>query len=211
MSVFINIAIIQFLALMLPGPDFALVVRNALCLSRRTAFFTALGLAFGMATTALLCAFLLPIFIAHEKLLINIVRFLGAIYLIWLSSRLLPYWYISPYQKSDNKIKEKFSIHVSNKQGLIQGYLCNISNPKSWLFYISLFSLVIAKNISFFWRSLSVIEMFLAGWLWFTLVVYFLTGEKLKQRLNYFNELQTWTNRIASVLFLVFAVLLIFL
>src|SRR3989344_5836798 len=45
---FITVAVLHFLALMSPGPDFIMVTRNSLSYSRKVGILTALGLSLGM-------------------------------------------------------------------------------------------------------------------------------------------------------------------
>jgi threonine/homoserine/homoserine lactone efflux protein len=48
MHLLIDLTILQIVALISPGPDFAMVLRNSLIYSRKTALLTALGIAAGL-------------------------------------------------------------------------------------------------------------------------------------------------------------------
>ena len=74
-------------AVMLPGPDFALVTKNTLLHSRRSGFFTSLGVSASNLVHITYCAFGLAIVIANSLLLFSIIKYIGAAYLIYLGLR----------------------------------------------------------------------------------------------------------------------------
>ena len=44
-----TVAFLNLLAVISPGPDFAMTVRNSLCYSRRSGIFTSLGISLGIS------------------------------------------------------------------------------------------------------------------------------------------------------------------
>ncbi|MCP3679741.1 MAG: hypothetical protein GY782_05535 [Gammaproteobacteria bacterium] len=52
---FIKIAVMQLVVVMLPGPDFALILKNTLLHHKKRALLTAFGIALGMTTVAAIC------------------------------------------------------------------------------------------------------------------------------------------------------------
>ncbi len=54
LTILSTLAVVHFVALMSPGPDFALVVQNATRYGRQTGLYIALGLSFGILLHSLL-------------------------------------------------------------------------------------------------------------------------------------------------------------
>lgn len=80
----LSVTAIHLLAVVSPGPDFIVAIKNALTYSRKTGFFTALGFALGISVHLLYCVFGLAILISQSLLLFSIIKFLGAGYLIYI-------------------------------------------------------------------------------------------------------------------------------
>ncbi|HEX9038513.1 MAG TPA: LysE family translocator [Ktedonobacterales bacterium] len=77
------------LLIVTPGPDTALVTRNALQAGRRAAAFTTLGIAAGSAIWAVASAGGVAALLAQSALAFTVFKFAGAAYLIWLGLRSL--------------------------------------------------------------------------------------------------------------------------
>jgi len=78
---------IQLLGLMSPGPDFAIVVRNSLIYSRKTAIFTAIGLAFGVLIHLSYILLGLGAMISKTVWLFSLFKYVGAAYLIYIGCK----------------------------------------------------------------------------------------------------------------------------
>lgn len=80
---FLLIGSLNFLAVISPGPDFAMVVKTALTQPRKPAVFTALGIALGIFVHVSYCVLGLAIIITQSILLFSLVKYLGAAYFIY--------------------------------------------------------------------------------------------------------------------------------
>lgn len=117
-----------------PGPDTALTTRNALLGGRRSAFYTAVGVATGqavwtLATAAGVAALLrasVPAFIA--------LKFAGAAYLIFLGAQSLRAALLGRERTQRVRSGAALSPHVAYRQGLVS----NLANPKMPAFFLSL-------------------------------------------------------------------------
>ena len=68
------------LAVISPGPDFLMAVKNSLTYSRRTGVYTAIGFALGIATHLLYCVTGLAFVISKSILLFSVIKYLGALH-----------------------------------------------------------------------------------------------------------------------------------
>src|SRR5437764_750178 len=81
---FFTIGLLMLLSAMLPGPDFALVTKNSILHSRRSGFFTSLGIGTAILIHITYCVLGLGAIISQSVLLFSIIKFIGAIYLLYL-------------------------------------------------------------------------------------------------------------------------------
>src|SRR5437899_1153547 len=80
----IALAGLNLIALISPGPDFAVVVRNSLIYSRRTGLLTALGIALGIFVHVSYIAFGLGVIIQENEWLYQSMKWLGGGYLLYI-------------------------------------------------------------------------------------------------------------------------------
>ena len=113
-----------------PGPDTALVTRNALRAGRRTATFTALGIGVGSVVWALASVFGIAALLAVSATAFTIWKIVGATYLGYLGLRSL----IAVFRPGAQRVAmplvaptRRFGASVAFRQGL----LSNLLNPKA--------------------------------------------------------------------------------
>ena len=85
------IAVVTFtlLAVISPGPDFAMVTRNSLTLSRRAGVLTALGIGLGVLVHLTYTLLGVGLLIEQSLWLFNAIKLVGAAYLIYLGVTML--------------------------------------------------------------------------------------------------------------------------
>ena len=138
MSAFLTVALIHLLAVMSPGPDFAMVTRNALSFSRRNGVLTALGIAMGNSVHVAYSLLGIGFVISQSILLFNAIKLLGAIYLIVIGWKALTAKTTTPAAAVLGTLPDP-----SPLRALRNGFLCNILNPKATVFFLALFSQII--------------------------------------------------------------------
>lgn len=187
MTLLLTIGFIHIVALVSPGPDFALILR---C---RHARLAALGAALGISIAISFHTFLslagISLIIQNTPALFIMVRLVGAIYLAWLA------WgaFSSLFKKSEQREKELVSFS-DFKKGFYAGVITNLLNPKALLFFIGLLSGLVSSEVSFLIRSLLVVELFLLSLLWFSFLAWLVT--KGEGSLNRFDRLISLTTGI---------------
>jgi hypothetical protein len=80
---------ITIFAVISPGPDFAMVSRNSLLLSRRAGLLTALGIGGGVLVHVAYTLLGIGILIRQSPALFDILKLVGAAYLVWLGGKML--------------------------------------------------------------------------------------------------------------------------
>jgi len=134
----LTVASITILAVISPGADFAMVTRNSMMLSRRAGMLTAAGIALGVLVHVAYSLLGLGLVISRSALLFNLIKYLGAAYLVWLGIGMLR---AVPSGPGASPVAP-----LSDLGALRRGFLTNATNPKTTLFVVSLFSQVVSPR-----------------------------------------------------------------
>jgi threonine/homoserine/homoserine lactone efflux protein len=117
-----------------PGPDMALVGRNALVGGRRIAFCTSLGVALGLTVWSLAASVGVAALLQRSEPAFTAVRICGAAYLVWLGVQALRAAWTG---HSAGPAATGGVRRGDSRQALRQGLLSNLSNPKIAVFFTS--------------------------------------------------------------------------
>ena len=169
------VAGIHLLAVMSPGPDFAMVMRNSLVYSRRTGVLAALGLSLGIALHVTYSLLGIGLLISRSILLFNAIKWIGALYLIFIGVRSL----ISRRPKNDKQLLSVEKQDLTTGQALRMGFLTNALNPKATLFFLALFTTVVSPSTPIAYKLVYGVEMVIATFAWFAFVAVILSHSKI--------------------------------
>jgi len=165
---FITVALIHLLAVVSPGPDFIVVIRQCNKYGRKSAVLTSFGIAIGILFHVSYCIIGVG-FINENTSYMYAVRIFGSLYLFYIGFKSL-------FLKNKISLDDNVSIsHNSLNNSFILGFITNIFNPKATLFFLSVFSLVIHDSTPVIIKSLYGIWMCLVTGIWFCLVSFFFT------------------------------------
>ena len=118
------------LLIVTPGPDTALVTRNALLAGRRAASFTTLGIAAGSIIWALASVLGIAVLLERSVVAFNICKFVGAAYLGYLGLRSL----VSSFREDKHAAPTTHAPQgkqLGKQVAFRQGLLSNLFNPKA--------------------------------------------------------------------------------
>lgn len=179
MQEFLIVAGVHLLAVMSPGPDFVMMLRNSLIYSRKSALFSAIGLGLGILVHVTYSLLGIAIIISQSLLLFNIIKYIGAAYLIYIGIQSL----------RSKKAHQDIVITKNHKENDITplhavklGFLTNALNPKATLFFLALFTQVISPSTPLIIKVAYGIEMSLVTALWFSVVAVFMTQPIVRKR-----------------------------
>jgi RhtB (resistance to homoserine/threonine) family protein len=176
-----SIGFISLFGAMLPGPDFAIVTKNALLHSRRSGIFTSLGIGSAILVHMTYCALGLAIVIYNSDTLFNIIKYIGSAYLIYLGVTSFLAKIPEHIVIENKKISRQ---GLSNFASFRQGFLCNLLNPKATLFFLALFTMVIKPNTPFAWLVIYSGEIVLIASVWFCSLTFILSHARVTQILE---------------------------
>jgi len=127
-------AIAALVLIMMPGPDQALITRNALVGGRQGGLLTMAGGVLGLAVHAGAAALGLSALLLASATAFNIVKIVGAAYLLWLALRML--WSATRSRHSP-EAEQAVATPQRRWAYLRQGVLSNALNPKVALFFVT--------------------------------------------------------------------------
>jgi threonine/homoserine/homoserine lactone efflux protein len=147
-----------------PGLDTALVLRTLAAGSPRPALLAGLGIAVGCFVWAIIVALGLGALLEASVLAYNILRWLGAAYLVWTGYKMLRH----PRRAFVADVPGGQARH----QAFATGALTNLLNPKVGVFYVSFLPQFVPDGVSVgpFILLLGAIHALL-GLIWFTLLI----------------------------------------
>ncbi|WP_072682507.1 LysE family translocator [Arcobacter sp. LA11] len=121
-----------------PGQDMIIVMSRSIAQGQKAGIMTAFGVSIGLMGHTVLTTLGLGALLLASEWLFNIIKYIGAAYLIYLGYQLL----IS----KEHKLAMKDMPKVSYKKMFMQGAISNISNPKITIFYFSYLPQFIVPN-----------------------------------------------------------------
>ena len=125
-----------FLLNVTPGPDTAYIVGRSVAQGRGAGLVSALGISAGCCVHSLACAFGLTALLAASATAFTVIKFVGALYLIYLGVRLV---FAKPAAAETAGAARATGAPKSLRQLFLQGFWTNVLNPKVVLFFVSFF------------------------------------------------------------------------
>jgi len=136
---------VALLLVLTPGPDFAVIVPNALR-GHRAGIATAFGTASGLAVHAGIAAAGLSAVVLASDLAFSIVKYLGAAFLVLLGIRAL--WKSRGSHDDEEPSTTKTLQPLPLWRAYRQGLMVNVLNPKAPLLYLSIMPQFLQPNVS---------------------------------------------------------------
>ena len=201
---FFIIASIHLLAVMSPGPDFLIVLKQSVYNGRKAAVLTSLGIGLGIVVHMTYCIVGVGFLISTNNFVYLSIKYLGILYLFYLGVKSL-------LDKKDNYDIEK--INTSDKvyffdKPFYLGFITNVLNPKATLFFLSLFTVIINQ------LTPTTIKIFYGFWMslitsaWFCLISLFFTSKISK---IFIKKYATLINKIMGFVLIIISIRMVFI
>jgi RhtB (resistance to homoserine/threonine) family protein len=187
LSQFLTIAIVHLLAVASPGPDFAIVVRQSVTYGKSTALWTSLGVGTGILLHVFYSLLGIGVVVSQSIVAFTVMKFLGAAYLVYIGIKAIR---TKPSSSSVSAIKEAQVPTI--RRAFWTGFLTNGLNPKATLFFLSLFTVVIASHTPVAVQLFYGVYMAFATALWFSGISLLFGQDRVR---NLFNKFGHWFER----------------
>lgn len=176
-SLFLFVASAHALGVASPGPDFAMVVRQTIAYGRRIGVATAFGIGSGILFHVAWGLFGLGWVLERFPQFLVALRFAGAGFLLWMG------WKALQAQPMTQGPDSGAPLEASARRAYGIGVMTNLTNPKVMVFFVALFSVVIAQHAPVGMR------LFLGAWIaastaaWFSFVAFTVGHAAIRGRL----------------------------
>jgi RhtB (resistance to homoserine/threonine) family protein len=190
--VFFSLALAHVLAVMSPGPDFAMVTRQTMVHGRNAGLWTAWGIATGILFHVSYGLFGLGWLLTEMPSLLEVLRYAGAAFLIYMGIVAL-----RSQPRNAATLDQAPAAPIDPRRHFGIGVLTNVLNPKAMLSFTALFSAAITA------RSPMSLRVSLAAWfiistaLWFSFVALTLGHPRVRGSLMAYAH---WIDRVTGAI-----------
>ena len=174
-------ALAHLVALSSPGPDTAIVIRQVTIYGKYEGIKTSIGIGIGIYIHCLLAINGISILILDNNMYKFFITFIGGIYITYLGANIVL-----------NKSIESFSSYEARskyKNSLLIGLFTNVLNVKAFLFFISIFSILI-ENVSGIFIYIYPVYFAVVSSLWFIFISIVFTSFRNKLSYNHSRIIQ---------------------
>ncbi|UXU56200.1 LysE family translocator [Staphylococcus agnetis] len=132
---------ISLLIIIIPGPDFFIVINETLSGNAKNGVFASLGISFAHVIYSAIAALGLIFLLASSYYVYTTIKILGAIYIAYLGIKTILHARQRFYLPSESE-KQYASLHSSFKNG----FMSTMLNPKAILFYVSVLPQFVSQH-----------------------------------------------------------------
>ncbi|MFA5584887.1 MAG: LysE family transporter [Bacteriovoracaceae bacterium] len=193
-----GLLLIHFMALISPGPDLILTLRNAVNYGMKSGILSSLGFGTGIFFHSLLALIIIQGFGQFPEDKLPLLGLPGSAFLIYLG--------INAWPKKSSAVQE---MDLSQKNSIgpyLQGFFTNLLNPKASIFTIGLITTQVRPDTSLITQLSLVLGIVILTISWFSFVTLVLSRPSMRD--FYFKQSRV-INYLFSISFIIFGLMLI--
>ncbi|EIB6895774.1 lysE type translocator family protein [Acinetobacter baumannii 144107] len=199
---FLTLALIHFMAVILPGPDFVITVRQSVRYGYLIGCLTAIGIGVGISVHVFYTLVGIGFLIQQSEWFMSLIRTAGAAYLVYLGWQCL-------------RSQPNTTIEINGQAGsdtpslfkaFTMGFLTNALNPKATIFFLAIFTTIVSTTTPMKVQVFYGIWMCMVNAIWFMVVSVLFAQLIVRKR---FLEFGVYFERVMGVLLIGIALRLI--
>lgn len=163
---FLTIALAHLFAVASPGPDFAVVLRQSVSSGTRAGIWTSLGIACAILLHVSYCLLGLALLLSQSPAMFDVMKFVAAGYLFYLGAQSIRLSFVAAQATAEQSKTAVFEPW----RAFVLGFLTNGLNPKATLFFLALFTVVIAPSTPIKIQVFYGLYLSVATFLWFAML-----------------------------------------
>lgn len=181
-----TVVVAHFLALISPGPDFLMIVRSSLRAGKVNAIGVAGGIALANGLYIALSIVGIGAALAASLVVMVALKVVGGLFLIYVAVQAL----LAPRSTytvliEASQSQEAGQFHPFWRE-FSAGFISGIANPKNIIFYLSLFSVVLTKEVGIGIKIALGVWMTGLVFVWDTMIVLVLARDRVKRSFSKF-------------------------
>ena len=201
MSLLLTICGLHFIAQLSPGPDVLLIARSAASTTRANALKIIAGISAGIVVWVVLTLAGFTVLIDQFPWIQQVLMIVGGAFLAKMGWAMLKgglQAFKQRHETSDDQV-----VMNEPKNYFTLGLLTNLSNPKTLIYFSSVFSLALSSSASDYLKSQLAVIIPLQTFLTFALLMLLISQPKIKVL---YQRAGNYIDLISGVLFLIFAI-----
>ncbi|VVN46044.1 Threonine efflux protein [Pseudomonas fluorescens] len=200
MGEFLALATIHFLAVVAPGPDFAVTIRQSVRFGRWVGICTALGIGAGISVHVLYTLLGVGALMHATPWLLTVAKVVGGAYILYLGVSLMRSQPKSALEGENGRGEPV--VEQTRLKAFTTGFLTNATNPKATLFFLAIFTTLISATTPLSIQALYGVWMCFVNALWFVIVALFFSSSRVRVL---FMRMGHWFERTMGVVLILFA------
>ncbi|MBD1559639.1 LysE family translocator [Vibrio sp. S9_S30] len=179
-TLLLTLAAVHFIALLSPGPDFALVVQNASRHGRQTGVYIALGLSVGILLHSIFSLTGVSYLVQQYPSVFQLLQVAGGGYLLYLGLSALRFVFQYRNQPTSQNTSASNMVLSNRKLAFMRGFITNILNPKALVFFVSLMSSLVPASMSLTGKSIALLILWSLSFAWFAALAWMLSAARFQ-------------------------------
>lgn len=174
---FIALFSLNFLNLVSPGPETALMVHNSSRHSRKIGFYTGLGIVGSTIIHKTYTLLGFGMFISKSPILFTGIKIAGCLYLFYLAYKI---FFNSKHVDQTVTTPKR----LTSGKAFRMGFLMDILHPSASLFFMSIFAATVSPETPFKIQAVYVALLVMTSLTWYTLLSCFFSNKILAHYMN---------------------------
>jgi len=200
MSLLFTICLLHFVAQLSPGPDILLIAKSAASTTRQNALKVIAGISAGIVVWVILTLVGFTVLIDQFPWIQQVLMVLGGVFLAKMGWAMLKGGVHS--FKNRHQTDDDTNGQVQAKNYFMLGLWTNLSNPKTLIYFSSVFSLALSSSASDYLKAQLALIIPLQTFITFTLLMLLISQPKIK---ILYQRSGSYIDMMSGGLFLLFA------
>lgn len=200
MSLLLTICALHFVAQLSPGPDIILIVKSSASTTRRNTIHIIAGISLGIVLWVVLTLLGFTVLVEQFPWIQQVLMLIGGLFLAKMGWAMLSGGLRS--LKQSTALEDVQAQSFAQKNYFLLGLFTNLSNPKTLIYFSSVFSLALSSSASDYLKAQLAVIIPLQTFLTFVLLMLLLSQPKIKA---VYQRSGSYIDILSGALFLIFA------
>ena len=202
MSLLLTICALHFVAQLSPGPDVLLIAKSSASTSRANTLKIILGISVGIVVWVVLTLLGFTVLMEQFPWIQQVLMLLGGVFLARMGWAMLNGG-LKTLKQETNLDETQQLAAAESKNHFLLGLLTNLSNPKTLIYFSSVFSLALSSSASAHLKTQLAVIIPIQTFLVFALFMLIMSMPKIKTA---YQRSGSYIDIISGGLFLIFAI-----
>lgn len=200
MSLLLTICALHFVAQLSPGPDIILIAKSSASTTRRNTIHIIAGISLGIVLLVVLTLLGFTVLVEQFPWIQQVLMLIGGLFLAKMGWAMLSGGLRS--LKQSTALEDVQAQSSAQKNYFLLGLFTNLSNPKTLIYFSSVFSLALSSSASDYLKAQLAVIIPLQTFLTFVLLMLLLSQPKIKA---VYQRSGSYIDILSGALFLIFA------